>query len=594
MLFRPFSWFLLSLSGLLLSCSKQITEPSAENTSSSASLSSASEINAVIPDAYLVIFRDNVSDVDRQVQQMGQALGIRAKYVYKNVVKGFAATLPAQALAALQQNPLVRYIEPDQVMKLSATQSPATWGIDRVDQQSLPLSSSYTYSSDGSTVDAYVFDTGIWLTHDQFGGRAVAGYDAFGGNTVDQNGHGTHVSGTIGGSTYGLAKNIRLISVRVLDANGSGSTSGVVAGLDWAANNHSSKLAVGNMSLGGGASSTLDNAVRNCVADGIVMCVAAGNSAADASNYSPARVAEAITVGATNSSDVFASFSNYGSIVDILAPGVSITSSWYGSNSSTNTISGTSMATPHVCGVAALYLEANPGATPADVSLGLKGVATSGAISSVPSNTVNLLLYSVFGPPPPPPAAPTLSSPADLQTAVPTSTTLAWNAVTDASTYTLQVATENTFASPVINRSGVATTSSSVTGLLGTTTYYWRVRGINSGGNGEWSAVWSFTTAEVIPLQAPVLNLPGDGAVGVSLPARLSWLSVSGAATYQVQVSTSSLFTSLASNKTGITATSVNVGGLKRNMPYYWRVRAVDATNTTSAWSSTRSFTSSR
>ncbi|MFM7838405.1 MAG: S8 family serine peptidase, partial [Chitinophagaceae bacterium] len=520
MLIKPFFGLLLSLTGFLLSCSKQMTEPTAESTASSAPFSSAAELNSVIPDAYLVIFRDDVKEVDQQVKQMSQALGIQAKFIYKHVVKGFAATLPAQALSALQKNPLVKYIEPDQVMKLSATQSPATWGIDRVDQQALPLSGSYTYTSDGSTVDAYVFDTGIWLTHDQFGGRAVAGYDAFGGNTVDQNGHGTHVSGTIGGSIYGLAKNIRLIAVRVLDASGSGSTSGVVAGLDWAANDHSSKLAVGNMSLGGGASSTLDNAVRNCVADGIVMCVAAGNSSADASNYSPARVAEAITVGATTSSDGFASFSNYGSIVDILAPGVSITSSWYGSNSSTNTISGTSMATPHVCGVAALYLEANTGATPADVSLGLKGAATSGVISSVPSNTVNLLLYSVFGPPPPPPAAPTLSSPADLQTAVPTSTTLSWNAVTGASTYAIQVATDTNFTTPVINRSGVATTSSAITALLGTTTYYWRVRGSNSGGNGEWSAVWSFTTAEVIPLQAPVLNLPGNGVTGVTLPAR--------------------------------------------------------------------------
>jgi subtilisin family serine protease len=220
-------------------------------------------------------------------------------------------------------------------------------------------------------VKAYVIDTGIRFSHTQFGGRAVTGYDAIdGGSADDCNGHGTHVAGTIGGSTYGVAKSVQLVGVRVLNCSGSGSTSGVIAGVDWVTGNHAAgQAAVANMSLGGGASSALDSAVQRSINDGVSYAVAAGNGdflgrQQNACNYSPARVAAAMTISATDSSDRKASWANYGSCVDWFAPGVSITSAWHSSITATRTISGTSMATPHTAGVAALYLQSNPSASP--------------------------------------------------------------------------------------------------------------------------------------------------------------------------------------------------------------------------------------
>jgi subtilisin family serine protease len=434
------------------------------------------------------------------------------------------------------------------------------------------------------------------LTHNEFGGRAVAGYDAFGSNSVDQNGHGTHVSGTVGGATYGVAKKIRLIAVRVLDASGGGTSSGVVAGLDWAVSNHTTNPAVGNMSLGGGSSATLDNACKNVINDGIVLCVAAGNSSVDAINTSPAHVTEAITVGATTSSDALASYSNFGSVVDILAPGSSIKSSWYGSNTAVNTISGTSMATPHVTGAAALYLEANPGSTPAQVASGLKAVATPSKISGVPSTTVNLLLYSLFSTVADPvPAAPVLASPADKVLNISATPTLSWNASTYATAYTVQVSTSSNFSTVSYTGTNLTGTSFNLSGLTGNTVYYWRVNAGNTSGTSSWSATWQFTTQTIVAVApaAPLLVSPTNGATGVSLPARLSWAAASGAGTYTVQVSTAADFSSLVSTKSGLTALNVNIGGLKRNTVYYWRVRAVDASGTlTGSWSTAWSFKS--
>jgi subtilisin family serine protease len=312
---------------------------------------------------------------------------------------------------ALRNDPRIAYIEQNQTMSLSTSQTGATWGIDRIDQRNLPLSGTYDYAADGTGVTVYIIDTGINFTHNEYNGRAFKGIDEVtsGGTAADCNGHGSHVSGTVGGTIYGVAKNVKLVAVRVLDCAGSGSTAGVIAGIDWVTaqkNANPSVPSAANMSLGGGLSSTLNTAVENSVTAGVVYAIAAGNSTADACTFSPASAPNAITVGATDSKDGFASFSNFGSCVDINAPGVSITSAWMGSATATNTISGTSMATPHVAGTIALYLQVNPTATAAQVDAALKANASTTA--TVPSGTTNQFLYSGFitaGPAGPPVAS---------------------------------------------------------------------------------------------------------------------------------------------------------------------------------------------
>lgn len=289
-------------------------------------------------------------------------------------------------------------VEQNQTVHLTdTTQSSAPWGLDRVDQTSLPLSGTYTYpDTAGSGVTAYVIDTGVRITHSQISGRASYGYDTVDGDSTaqDGNGHGTHVATTIAGSTYGVAKKAKIVAVRVLDNAGSGTTAGVIAGIDWVTNNHSGP-SVANMSLGGGASTSLDTAVSNSIASGVTYAIAAGNSSANASSYSPARVAAAITVGATTSTDAKASYSNYGSVLDLFAPGSSITAGWNTSDTATNTISGTSMATPHVAGAAAVYLAGHTSATPAQVATALVNGATTGKVTSPGTGSPNRLLKIV-------------------------------------------------------------------------------------------------------------------------------------------------------------------------------------------------------
>ncbi|WP_420130008.1 S8 family peptidase [Longimicrobium sp.] len=346
---------------------------------------------------YIVVLKEGAAS-----RGVAAVAGVSPRFVYSAAVNGFAARLTPGQLNALRNNPGVAYVEENAVVQASVTQTGATWGLDRIDQQNLPLSTSFSYLNTGVGVRAYIVDTGILLTHSDFVGRASTGYDAItaGGTATDCNGHGTHVAGTVGGTVHGVAKAVSLVAVRVLDCNGSGTNAGVIAGVDWVANNHI-KPAVANMSLGGGASTALDNAVKNAISKGVTFAVAAGNGnflgfAANACNYSPARVPEAITVGATEKTDKKASYSNYGTCVDIFAPGSGITSAWYTGVTATNTISGTSMASPHVAGVAALYLQSNPLATPAGVASALIAGSTPNKVTSPGTGSPNRLLFTAY------------------------------------------------------------------------------------------------------------------------------------------------------------------------------------------------------
>ncbi len=391
-----------------------------------AELLSIDSANA-IEDRYIVVFDTpsilNVQDAAAMADFATMQGNSLANEYNINVINNFGSALNGVLIKAnakqvneLLNDPKIKYIEQDQMMSISpqisasGDQASPTWGIDRIDQRDLPLSNSYHYDFDGTGVTAYVVDTGVLNGHNEFGGRSSSGYDFIDNDsdTTDCNGHGTHVAGTIGGSTYGVAKNVNIVGVRVLNCSGSGSNSGVIAGINWVKNNASGP-SVANMSLGGGASQATDDAVNAAVAAGISFVVAAGNDNSNACNYSPARAADAVTVGSTTSSDARSSFSNYGTCLDIYAPGSSIKSAWYTSNSATNTISGTSMAAPHVAGVAALYLNETPSMSPTQVTSMLSSRASSNKVSDPKTGSPNALLYSLAGtggcepdcPPPP-------------------------------------------------------------------------------------------------------------------------------------------------------------------------------------------------
>ncbi len=358
----------------------------------------SSQAKGIIKNQYIVILNKDIRAAKDFAQNIAKQHGGRILQSYDSALKGFAIYLPDTAgtafIEAMKKNPQVLSVENDTVVNIDATtQTNPDWGLDRIDQKALPLNSTYSYSQTGNGTTAYIVDTGILSTHQEFSGRVLSGYTAIsdGNGTTDCNGHGTHVAGTVGGTTYGVAKNVKLVPVRILGCDGSGASSNVIAGLDWILKN-GSKPAVVNMSLGGAASSSLDSAVENLYNNGYVMVVAAGNSNTDACTSSPARTSNAITVAATDNTDTRASYSNYGSCVDIFAPGSQINSSWIGSNTATKVLNGTSMATPHVAGVVAELLQSTPTATPQTITSNLLNQATSDVVKN-PSGSPNRLLY---------------------------------------------------------------------------------------------------------------------------------------------------------------------------------------------------------
>jgi len=456
---------------------------------------------------YIIVLK-SANDIDGKEKQIAQ-MGGRTEKRFTHAINGLSVKIKHKDADQLRTEPNVLSVELDQPMFALDTQTPTpSWGLDRTDQRALPLSDSFTASAYGAGVDVYVVDTGVSTTHTDFSGRLRSGFSAIndGRGSNDCNGHGTHVAGTAAGTTYGVAKAASIIPVRVLDCAGSGSNTGVIAGLDWIIANHSAGVAaVANMSLGGGASLALDTAVQNAINDGVVMAVAAGNSNANACNYSPARAANAITVGATDRTDVRASYSNFGSCLDIFAPGTSITSAWINSSTAINTISGTSMASPHVAGVAAALLSANPTLSPADISSMLRSSATPNVVSTAGTGSPNYLLYldpagGVIVTPPPvvvtAPATPVIGTAVALARK---SASVSWtapnnggSAITSYSVYAYRSGGSTASLAQTVSGNS---TSATFSGLVIGSTYVFRVLATNSVGSSSLSAASNQITA---------------------------------------------------------------------------------------------------
>lgn len=363
-----------------------------------------------IPGRYIVVLGDgNPAEAEgmgamaRIARRIGTASeltarhGARTEFVYQNALNGFVANMSERQARSMLRDPRVRFIEQDAVVRVNqTTQANSTWGLDRVDQRDLPINSIYSYFRTGRGVNAYIIDTGILDTHTEFSGRVGSGFSSIddGRGTTDCNGHGTHVAGTVGGTTWGVAKSVTVHPVRVFDCTGSGSNSNVIAGIDWVTENHR-KPAVANLSLGGGASAALDEAVRRSIAAGVTYAIAAGNDNANACTASPSRVTQGIVVGASTSADARAPFSNHGTCIDLFAPGQGIRSAWHTGNTAAATLTGTSMAAPHVTGAAALLLEETPEATPEQIQQALIASATPNRLMSIGSGSPNRLLFAL-------------------------------------------------------------------------------------------------------------------------------------------------------------------------------------------------------
>ena len=356
-----------------------------------------------ITNRYIVVLEEKIvgsslapQAVEAEAEYLTYAYGGKPDRVYSNVLKGFAAEMSPEQARALSEDERVKFVEPDMEIFPAGSQSNAGWHLDRVDQRSYPLNGKYDYAETGAGVHVYVVDSGIRVSHADFGGRASVGFDAVGDgqNGLDCTGHGTHVAGIIGGATYGVAKDAYLHSVRVLPCSGGGQVSWLIAGVDWITANRQGPAVVNISITASGISSAMENAITNSINSGITYAVAAGNGGLDACNYSPARTAKAITVGAAGEADDRTNYSNYGACLDIFAPGNAILSANHTGDTAVRYMSGTSQASPMVAGAAALYLSANPGASPAAVEQAIKSSSTSGIMSNLGAGSPNLLLYS--------------------------------------------------------------------------------------------------------------------------------------------------------------------------------------------------------
>jgi len=524
------------------------------------------------PDAvagdYIVVFKDTAvarSAVSGKASSLAAKHAGRIGHVYTAALRGFSATFTPEAARRLAADPAVAYVEQDSLVYAIGTQSPVpSWGLDRIDQRNLPLNNSYTYPNTATNVHAYIIDTGIRFSHNDFGGRAVSGFDAIdGGSADDCHGHGTHVSGTVGGTSFGVAKGVQLVGVRVLNCSGSGTNAQVIAGVDWVTQN-AIKPAVANMSLGGGIATSLDSAVANSIASGVTYAIAAGNSNANACSFSPARVGSAITLGSTTISDARSSFSNFGTCLDLFAPGSSITSAWYTSNTANNTISGTSMASPHAAGAAALVLSANPSWTPSQVRNELVADATSGVVTGAGTGSPNLLLFVDNGAPPPPPGTTVFSDTFE--------TSLGW---------TTNPSGTDTATTGAWQRGDPQGTSSGITLQLGTT-----VSGVNDlvTGAAAGTSAGSFDVdGGATTSQSPAILLP-SGTITLTFSWYLAHLSNSSSADYfRVSVVTGSGSTIVfsqpgaASNRAGAWATATVNLSAYAGQSIRIRVEAADA-----------------
>ena len=531
---------------------------------------------------YIVTLRDSSSPIPGAADLLARQHGGLVLRTFQSAIQGFTVSMSDAQARALARDPRVAAVEQDgYVHALDTETSPPSWGLDRIDQHALPLDQSYSYSYGGTPVHAYIIDTGIRTTHTDFGGRASVGVDEIGDgqNGQDCAGHGTHVAGTVGGAMFGVAKNVQLVAVRVLDCSGSGQYSQVIAGIDWVTAN-AIKPAVANMSLGGTKSSALNNAVANSVNSGVTYSVAAGNSNANACNYSPASAATAITVGATTISDARASFSNFGSCVDIFAPGDTITSDYFSSDTGTATMSGTSMATPHVTGAAALYLEKNPSATPAAVASALTSTATAGVVTTPGGGSPNRLLFDDPGTqqPPPPPTAP--GAPTVTATAGNSQVTLSWSVPSNngaaISGYTIYKGTAPGGEALLVSPAGTGTTYTD-TAVTNWTTYWYQVIATNSVGDSPPS-----NEVQATPAAA---TLPGAPTLSASTPffffsgVNLSWTTPSAGSSpitgYELWRSESS-GQELRYATIGVTNSGRDTGTV-RGRRYYYRLAAVTA-----------------